>query len=790
MGKKTGTLLVSSILSVVLLLNTGAVYANTSQDGAQHEVIITYNNNQGKEAILEDSVEVQHVFQTIPAVSATVTSADLKELIDDPNIAYIERNVPFTITAEEVTTASESVATIPAEQSQWGFQAVKPTNMWSKGYTGTGVKVAVIDSGLYAHPELLIAGGISTVDYTTSYTDDNGHGTHVAGIIAAKSNNGGMVGIAPDVQLYAVKSMDANGDGNLQDVLEGIDWAIQNQMDIINLSLGTAYSSNSLKDIVDQAYAAGIIIVASAGNSGAGTNTITYPAKYDSVIAVSAMDVNQARGDFSSTGPENELSAPGVGIISTAPGGGYAKTSGTSQAAPHITGMLALLKQEHPLFSNEQQREEIRRYAIDLGAPGRDDEFGYGFVTFAKEFDVTAPAEISDLTVSEVTANTATVTWINPQDADFAKVNLYANEVFAGEGSGTTYTFTGLTPHTVYNLQAKTVDTTGNVSAGQNVVTATLAEVPPVIDTTTPTEPPVDLTAPAEVSTLGVTDATYASIQLHWTNPLDTDFAKVEILVNGEFVDETTRAEYNLTGLTSDTVYNIVIKTLDSTGNSSVGAKLQAKTLAAVPLVTAPDPVIPNPLPDIPSLPTNITLPPTGGSAVIVPLDAQVTELKEAKASLDQAKTSLTMISYIEAKHDINALSDADKRNQFQQELDHLKLELDAKALLTKNEVRPSVPINVSVQAAMKSEIYKYIDLSSIKPGENVFVVDSKGEVVTDLQVYVLWNRIFVKPASGSFISKETYTLIIDKTVKGKPAMNSSQSYSLSNPLTLEFTTR
>ncbi|KGE21040.1 S8 family serine peptidase [Paenibacillus wynnii] len=787
MRKNTGTLLVSSILSVVLLLNTGAAYANTSQDEAQQEVIITYHNNQGKETILEDSVEIQHVFQTIPAVSATVTSADLKELIDDPNIAYIERNVPFTITAEEYTTAS--AATIPAEQSQWGFQAVKPTKLWEKGYTGTGVKVAVIDSGLYAHPELSVAGGISTVDYTTSYTDDNGHGTHVAGIIAAKSNNGGMVGIAPDVLLYAVKSMDANGDGNLQDVLEGIDWAIQNHMDIINLSLGTTYSSNSLKDIVDQAYAAGIIMVGSAGNSGAGTNTITYPAKYDSVIAVSAMDVNQARGDFSSTGPENEISAPGVGIISTASGGGYAKTSGTSQAAPHITGMLALLKQEHPLLSNVQLREEIRRYAIDLGAPGRDDEFGYGFATFAKEFDVTAPAEVSDLTVSEVTAKTATVTWINPQDADFAKVNLYANGVFAGEGSGIAYTFTGLTPHTDYNLQAKTVDTTGNVSAGQNVMTATLAEVPP-IDTTTPTEPTIDLTAPGEVSTLGVVDATYASIQLRWTNPLDADFAKVKIFVDGEFVDETTKADYNLTGLTSDTVYNIVIKTLDSTGNSSVGAALQARTLAAVPLVTAPDSVIPTPLPDVPSLPANITLPPTGGSAVILPPDAQVAELKKAKASLDEAKKLLTMISYFEAKYDINALSDADKQNQFQQELDHLKLELGAKALLAKNEVRPSVPINVSVQAAMKSESYKYIDVSSIKPGENVFVVDSKGEVVTDLQVYVLWNRIFVKPVSGSFVSKGMYTLIIDKTVKGKPAMNSSQSYSLSNPLTLDFTTR
>ncbi|MCL6604465.1 MAG: S8 family serine peptidase [Paenibacillus sp.] len=787
MGKKRGSLIVSSVLSLALLLSTGAVYANSGQDVAQQEVIIIYKNDQGKEAILEDSVEVQHVFKSIPAVSATVTNTDLKELVDNSNIAYIERNVPFTLTSEDFTTASEEA--IPAEQSQWNFQAVKPVTMWSKGYTGTAVKVAVIDSGIYAHPELAIAGGVSTVDYTTSYNDDNGHGTHVAGIIAAKSNGAGIVGVAPSVQLYAVKSMDSNGDGTLQDVLEGIDWAIQNHMDIINLSLGSAYSSDSLKDIVDQAYAAGIVLVGSAGNSGAGTNTINYPAKYDSVIAVSAIDVNQARADFSSTGVENEVAAPGVDIISTAPGGGYAKVSGTSQAAPHIAGMLALMKQENPLLSNVQLRENLRNYAIDLGAPGQDDEYGYGFVTFAKEFDVTAPAEVSHLSVSELTATAATITWINPLDADFAKVKLYANGVLAGEGSGTTYTFTGLTPNTDYILDAKTVDTTGNISEGQIVLATTPAIEP---EPEPEPEPMVDITAPAEVSNLEMVEATDSLIRIHWTNPVDEDFVQSKVFVDGVFVAATQESHYTLTDLVPNHPYAIVVKTLDTSENISTGTTLQTATIAAVPLVTSPAPVAPILIPDVPSLPTNITPPPTGGgsAAILLPLDPADIEEKKTKAAIDEAKKSLTMIGFIKAKQSLQTLSNTEKRTSFQQELDNLKLELGANELLTKNTVRPSVPINVSLQVAMKSEGYKYIDESSVKPGENVFVIDSKGEVVKDLQVYVLWNRIFIKPTSGTFTSKETYTLIIDKTVKGKPTVNSSQSFFLTNPLTLEFTIR
>ncbi|MCR2805802.1 S8 family peptidase [Paenibacillus soyae] len=380
---------IKSILSVVLLslaLPTQWASAGASPGATQHEVIVVYKNEEGKAAILEDSSDVSHEFDIIPAVAASATGQELAELANDPNIAYIEPNRLFRAVETGLHPAAEQ-----AEQSQWGFQAIQPAPMWSAGFTGAGVKIAVIDTGIHPHRELTIAGGVSTVDYTGDFADDNGHGTHVAGIIAARRNGEAMVGIAPDAELYAVKSMDASGNGTLQDLLEALEWSIEHGMDIINLSLGSPEDSPLIREMVDRAYAEGIVVIAASGNNQVdvplSTYTVYYPAKYDSVIAVGAISRWNSRGDFSSVGAEVEAAAPGVDIISTYVNengtDGYAQASGTSQAAPHVTGMVALLMQKYPSMTNAQLRRELRKFAIDLGTPGRDIEFGYGALTFA-----------------------------------------------------------------------------------------------------------------------------------------------------------------------------------------------------------------------------------------------------------------------------------------------------------------------------------------------------------------------------------------------------------------------
>ncbi|WP_054955652.1 S8 family peptidase [Paenibacillus dakarensis] len=485
MGRKLARSVTAVTLSLSILLNAGLVQASDSQADIEQEVIVVYKNEKGKERVLDKSVEVQHEFDTIPAVSATVTNSDLRKLLTDPNIEYVERNISFRITGEDFKVTAVLPPGTPLEQSQWNFQAIQPAKMWRKGITGAGVKVAVIDSGIFAHNELSIAGGISTVEYTTSFNDDNGHGTHVAGIISAKNNNSGLVGIAPDVQLYAVKSMDQNGDGTLQDVLEGIEWAIVNEMDVINISLGTDEDSAALHEMVDRAYNAGIVVVGSAGNSQTDKNkvpiptstyTVNYPAKYDSVIAVAAVDEKNVRGVFSSVGPEVELAAPGVGVVSTfvkkdGTGSGYAIANGTSQAAPHVTGMIALLKQQRPLMTNKELREEVKRYAVDIGTPGRDTEFGFGSLTFNK--DMEAPANVTNIHVTGKTENSISLSWTNPIDTDFAMNNIYVNDVKLGSTAEESFTLNKLLPNSPYTIAVKSVDAGGNESIGTAVTEIT-----------------------------------------------------------------------------------------------------------------------------------------------------------------------------------------------------------------------------------------------------------------------------------------------------------------------------
>ncbi len=329
-----------------------------ASDFAEKEVVIVYKNEDGKEKVLDTSLEVDYEFKNVPAVAVTMANADVNDLKNDRDIAYIEPNVSFRIAGEE---------------DQYGYQQVTGrAKTRTDGLTGAGVKVAVIDSGISAHEELVIAGGVSTVDYTASYEDDNGHGTHVAGIIAAKSDGKGMVGIAPDVKLYAVKVMGADGNGTLADVIEGLDWAIANGMDIVNMSLGTPSNSRVLQSLVDTARQKNIIVVAAAGNE---STSVSYPAK-------SAVDSAKQFASFSNFGTEIDFAAPGVGIVSAYPSNRFARMSGTSQAAPHVAGLLAGLKQKYPDQTAGELIETLKLYTEDLGSPGVDNLYGNGLINY------------------------------------------------------------------------------------------------------------------------------------------------------------------------------------------------------------------------------------------------------------------------------------------------------------------------------------------------------------------------------------------------------------------------
>ncbi|GAB6159211.1 S8 family peptidase [Desulfotomaculum varum] len=231
----------------------------------------------------------------------------------------------------------------------WGVHYIGAHVCWPET-RGQGVKVAVIDSGIDgSHPNLggNLKGGINLVVPGASYYDDNGHGTHVAGIIAAANTGKGIVGVAPEANLYAVKVLNQKGEGTVLHAIQAIHWCLSNRMQVANMSFGTDKYSRALEEAVRSAHRQGLLLIAAAGNDGA-PHTVDYPSVFDETLSVAAADSRGRLASFSSSGPEVDLLAPGSNIVSTYLWGSYVRLNGSSMATAHITGAAALLKAKYP----------------------------------------------------------------------------------------------------------------------------------------------------------------------------------------------------------------------------------------------------------------------------------------------------------------------------------------------------------------------------------------------------------------------------------------------------------
>lgn len=294
--------------------------------------------------------------KSLPAVNAAVVladSVDEQALQQDPRVLRIEDDPIATIQLYRRPT--QRARTLSAETLPWGVRSIKADRVWDRNGdqsiddgadAGQGVKVAVVDTGIdLSHPDLApnIAGGYNAIDPDQPPQDDNGHGTHVAGIIAAAANGAGVIGAAPRVSLYAVKVLGADGSGYYSDIIEGIQWCIDNGIQVINMSLGGYQNVSALHDIIAEAARRGIVITAAAGNDGPVDDSVEYPAKYPEVIAVAAYNASRDLTSYSSRGPEVALAAPGDDILSTFPGNAYQTLSGTSMATPHASAAAALV---------------------------------------------------------------------------------------------------------------------------------------------------------------------------------------------------------------------------------------------------------------------------------------------------------------------------------------------------------------------------------------------------------------------------------------------------------------
>ncbi|MCZ7569168.1 MAG: S8 family serine peptidase [Ardenticatenaceae bacterium] len=289
---------------------------------------------------------------------------------------------------------------------QWNLNQIAAPQAWAYSL-GAGKTVAVIDTGIdLDHPEFAgqVLSGRDFVNADTTPEDQNGHGTHVAGIAAARTDNGvGVAGVAWDARVRPVKVLDASGNGTTANVASAIRWSVDQGDRIINLSLGGTADSSTLRDAVNYAYGKGALIVAAAGNSALEGNPTFYPAAYDHVLAVAAVRDTSEHARYSETGPYIDIAAPGGDpdgetdpaashwIWSTYPRNkgfglpaiGYMAVAGTSQAAPHVSGVAVLVWALNPGLSADQVASVLQESATDLGRPGRDDVFGNGLVNAA-----------------------------------------------------------------------------------------------------------------------------------------------------------------------------------------------------------------------------------------------------------------------------------------------------------------------------------------------------------------------------------------------------------------------
>ena len=490
MKKKLWYPLVALLLVTLLAIPANPTLAKPPPD--MEDVLVTFYQPPGPDEI--ELIEglggsIKKVYHIVPTIAAAMPSENLDELQADPRVKLVELDIEFS-------------ACFAGEVLPWGVdrvdaELVHPTNK------GSGVKVAILDTGIdLDHPDLAVAGNVTFVGGTTSGDDDNGHGTLVAGIVGALDNDIGVIGVAPEASLYAVKVLDQNGHTVASSVLSGIEWAADNNMQVINMSFGGIMEIPSTVIMaLGNAYDAGIVIVAGAGSSGTPGgegNNVWSPARYAPVIAVGATDNQDTRYTYSSTGYALELVAPGVNIYSTTMGGDYGYMTGTSASSPHVAGVAALLITSG-LTNNVDIRHRLRDSAEDLGASGWDTRFGKGMVNADLAINFTEPPDQS----APITTMTLNAT---PGNADWylSDVEIILSATDGEGGSGVaetkysldegetwiTYTspFTITTELTRHTVLARSWDNAGNDEPPVFVKFRIDKTPPAVTETADPTE--------------------------------------------------------------------------------------------------------------------------------------------------------------------------------------------------------------------------------------------------------------------------------------------------------------
>ena len=373
--------LTSTVPPSVTAESTSIPTISIQGDFVSDEILIRFRRNASKGAI-EACLQTANAFIAAEIDQLAVFRVKVPEgrvaeamtrLSACHGVRYIEPNYKVSI--------ADTIPSDPDWNLQYGLSNIRAPQGWDLSTGSASVTIAILDTGVdLGHLDLAnkIVSGHDFVNNDVIAQDDNGHGTHVAGIAAATSDNRlGVAGVSWGGRLMPVKVLDANGTGTFADVAAGMIWATDQGAQVINLSFGGGNSSQVLQDAVNYADSKGVVLVAAAGNSG--NSFVLYPARYPQVIAVAATDFSNLHAGFSNYGPEVDLSAPGESIYSTSIGG-YGYLSGTSMSTPFVSGLAAILRGIPGNSSPGAIAWEMESTALDLGAPGFDDFYGHGLI--------------------------------------------------------------------------------------------------------------------------------------------------------------------------------------------------------------------------------------------------------------------------------------------------------------------------------------------------------------------------------------------------------------------------
>lgn len=515
---------------------------------------------------LRPAGEIPALGVRVVRVSAAAAAKVMAALSKHKDVEYVEPDAE----AKAVATVND-----PGFSSQWHLATIQAPAAWDLQTGSEQLQVAVIDTGVNAaHPDAgRVAGGYDFVNGDADATDDNGHGTAVAGCISPVTNNAlGIAGLSWNSVVLPVKVLDASGSGSYSAIANGIIYAADWGARIINLSLGGTSNSTTLQNAVNYAWNKGCVIVAAAGNNG--NSTAFYPAACNNVVAVSATRSNDTRPTWSNYGAYVDLSAPGENIWTLDNGTGYRYISGTSFSSPIVAGVLALMASTGPR-SNAELVELLLTNVDDIGTAGYDTYYGYGRVNAFRAVQATAAFVGVDATAPQVSilspaagsavSGTIDIRVTATDNVAVERLELWLNGAKAGESPGPSVDFTVDTRNYADGLlqvEVRGVDAAGNVgSASQSL------QVMNAGDTTAPV---ATITSPKNGAVIkGKT------VNVGATSSDNVGFVRLELYIDGALyaASSTSSAtfKWNLSGYAKGT-HTLQLVARDQAGNAGVSS--------------------------------------------------------------------------------------------------------------------------------------------------------------------------------------------------------------------------